>query len=85
VIGKLAPGGDSAGFSSFVVGIGGLSISGLIIDMFRARRADMATTRRSHSGTTREGRRCAAVIFRLCYAARAGFGTWPSPSAWCRS
>jgi hypothetical protein len=51
VIGKLAPGGDSAGFSSFVVGIGGLSISGLIIDMFRARRADMARTRRSQSGS----------------------------------
>jgi hypothetical protein len=42
VIGKLAPGGDSAGFSSFVVGIGGLSISGLIIDIFRARRAETA-------------------------------------------
>jgi hypothetical protein len=42
VIGKLAPGGDSAGFSSFVVGIGGMSISGLIIDIFRARRADSA-------------------------------------------
>ena len=42
MIGKLAPGGDSAGFSSFVVGIGGMSISGLIIDIFRARRADTA-------------------------------------------
>ena len=41
VIGRLAPGGDSAGFSSFVVGIGGMSISGLIIDIFRARRAEV--------------------------------------------
>jgi hypothetical protein len=40
VIAKLAPGGDNAGFSSFVVGIGGLSNSGLIIDIFRARRID---------------------------------------------
>ena len=44
VIGKLAPNGDSAGFSSFVVGIGGMSISGLIIDIFRARRIDAAQT-----------------------------------------
>ena len=41
MIGRLAPGGDSAGFSSFVVGIGGMSISGLIIDIFRARRAEV--------------------------------------------
>lgn len=39
VIGKLAPGGESAGFSYFAVGLGGLSISGLLIDIFRARRA----------------------------------------------
>lgn len=38
VIGKLAPGGDAAGFASFCVGIGGMSISGLLIDVFRARR-----------------------------------------------
>ena len=44
VIGKLAPGGDSAGFSSFVVGIGGMSISGMIIDIFRARRIDTTQT-----------------------------------------
>ena len=41
VVGRLAPGGNSAGFSSFVVGIGGMSISGLIIDIFRARRAEV--------------------------------------------
>lgn len=41
VIGKLAPGGDTAGFSAFVVGIGGMSISGLLIDVFRARRAEV--------------------------------------------
>jgi hypothetical protein len=41
VIGRLAPGGDTAGFSAFVVGIGGMSISGLLIDIFRARRAEV--------------------------------------------
>ena len=41
VIGRLAPGGDTAGFSAFVVGIGGMSISGLLIDVFRARRDEM--------------------------------------------
>jgi len=41
VIGKLAPGGDTAGFSAFVVGIGGMSISGLLIDIFRDRRVDV--------------------------------------------
>jgi hypothetical protein len=54
VIGKLAPNGDSAGFSSFVVGIGGMSISGLIIDIFRARRADTARTRPSNTDTSRK-------------------------------
>jgi hypothetical protein len=41
VIGKLAPGGDTAGSSGFVVGISGMSISGLLIDVFRARRAEV--------------------------------------------
>jgi hypothetical protein len=54
VIGKLAPGGDSAGFSSFVVGIGGMSISGLIIDIFRARRADSAKTRTGRADPIRK-------------------------------
>jgi hypothetical protein len=54
VIGKLAPGGDSAGFSSFVVGIGGMSISALIIDIFRARRADTARTHPSLTDTDRK-------------------------------
>lgn len=39
VIGKLAPAGDSGGFASFIVGLGGMSISGLLIDIFRARRS----------------------------------------------
>lgn len=38
VIGHLTPMGDSTGFSAFVVGVGGMSISGLLIDIFRARR-----------------------------------------------
>ena len=41
-IGNPALGGDSAGFSSFVIGIGGMLIFGPIIDNFHARRADSA-------------------------------------------
>jgi hypothetical protein len=44
VIGKLTPGGDSVGFSNLFVGSGRRSISGLIIDIFRARRADTGRT-----------------------------------------
>ena len=40
VIGKFAPGGDTNGFSSFVVGLGGISLSGFLIDLIRARRAE---------------------------------------------
>ncbi|MCW1920810.1 hypothetical protein NX862_18785 [Rhodobacter sp. KR11] len=38
VIGDIAPNGDSSGFASFVVGLGGISITGMIIDLIRARR-----------------------------------------------
>lgn len=38
VVGVIAPEGDSSGFSSFVVGLGGISLSGWIIDIIRARR-----------------------------------------------
>lgn len=37
VFGKVAPGGDPAGFASFVVGLGGISLAGLVIDILRAR------------------------------------------------
>ena len=40
VIGKIAPQSDAAGFSSFVVGLGGISLSGFLIDVIRARRAE---------------------------------------------
>ncbi len=50
VIGKLAPGGDTVGFSAFVVGIGGMSISGLLIDVFRARRAEVGKEDGSKGG-----------------------------------
>lgn len=33
----LAPNGDSTGFASFLVGLGGISIAGLLIDLVRAR------------------------------------------------
>lgn len=37
MIGDLAPNGDSTGFASFLVGLGGISIAGLLIDLVRAR------------------------------------------------
>jgi hypothetical protein len=37
LVGTLAPGGDAAGFSSFVVGLGGISLAGLLIDFIAAR------------------------------------------------
>lgn len=37
VIGAIAPGRDGNGFASFVVGLGGISLSGFIIDVIRAR------------------------------------------------
>lgn len=32
IIGKIAPGGDPRGFASFFVGLGGVSLSGLLLD-----------------------------------------------------
>lgn len=40
-IGKALPGGDMAGLSSFLVGIGGISLSGLLLDIFDRRRASV--------------------------------------------
>jgi hypothetical protein len=37
VIGKIAPDQGAAGFTSFVVGIGGISLSAFLIDIFRRR------------------------------------------------
>ena len=37
-IGRIAPGGDAAGFSAFLVGLGGISIASLVIETFSARR-----------------------------------------------
>lgn len=39
VIGAIAPDGDVAGFSSFVIGLGGISISGFILDIIRLHRS----------------------------------------------
>lgn len=36
LVGTIAPGGDSSGFSSFVVGLGGISLAGLLIDFIAA-------------------------------------------------
>ena len=38
VIGDLAPNGDSTGFASFIVGLGGISLAGLLVDMIGAHR-----------------------------------------------
>lgn len=35
VLGKLAPGAGASGFASFVVGLGGIGFSGLILDILR--------------------------------------------------
>ena len=40
VVGKIAPGDDAAGFASFVVGLGGISISGFILDVIKRRRRE---------------------------------------------
>jgi len=40
-VGKIVPGGDMAGLSSFLVGIGGISLSGLVLDIFERRRRDL--------------------------------------------
>jgi hypothetical protein len=37
LIGDLAPNGDSNGFASFIVGISGIFIAGLLIDLIRTR------------------------------------------------
>lgn len=37
IIGRIAPGGDPAGFASFVVGLGGISIASFVIEIFKAR------------------------------------------------
>lgn len=51
-IGQIAPGRDATGFSAFVVGIGGISLSGLLIDLIRARRAQ--TTRGADAANGKE-------------------------------
>lgn len=43
VVGKLAPAGDPLGLSAFIVGLGGISLSGLVIDIFKARRAKVGS------------------------------------------
>ena len=37
-IGVIAPDGDADGFSSFIVGLAGISLAGLLIDIVRGRR-----------------------------------------------
>ena len=37
-IGALAPGGDPDGFAAFVVGLGGISLTGFILDIFTRRK-----------------------------------------------
>lgn len=38
LIGSISPGNDAAGFSSFVVGLGGISLAGFLLDFIRSRR-----------------------------------------------
>ena len=37
-IGKIAPGSDVPGFSSFIVGLGGITFAGFLLDLIKARR-----------------------------------------------
>lgn len=39
IVGPITPHNDPTGFASFIVGLGGISLSGFIIDIFTARRA----------------------------------------------
>lgn len=41
-IGKIAPGEDATGLASFICGLAGISIAGLLIDVFNARRRRVA-------------------------------------------
>jgi len=38
---KIAPQGDAGGLSSFLIGMGGISISGLVLDIFDRKRRDV--------------------------------------------
>lgn len=40
VVGAIAPQGDGSGFSSFVVGLGGISIASMVIEIFKAKQKD---------------------------------------------
>ncbi|WP_457645332.1 hypothetical protein [Profundibacter sp.] len=38
IIGKIAPQGDASGFSSFMTGLAGISLTGLLLDVINIRR-----------------------------------------------
>lgn len=44
VVGKLSPAADAKGFSSFVVGLGGIGIAGFVIETLRRFRAQKAAS-----------------------------------------
>ena len=50
VVGQLVPGSDGSGFSAFVVGLGGISFSGFLIDVIRARRTQAKKAGRAKRG-----------------------------------
>lgn len=41
-VGKIITGQDLSGLASFLVGIGGMALTGLVIDVFNRRRLDLA-------------------------------------------
>ena len=43
-IGRIAPGDVTAQFTGFILGLGGISISGFILDLIKARRAQLDRT-----------------------------------------
>lgn len=40
-LGKVVPGGDMAGLTSFLVGMGGISLAGMVLDVFDRRRREL--------------------------------------------
>lgn len=48
-LGRFDPGGDNIGLLSFLVGLGGISISGLLIDIFRARQKQTKESTHDHA------------------------------------
>ena len=54
-VGKITPGDDADGFAAFVVGIGGISLAGAVIDLFRGFSSRAKTPGHQRPGHQRTG------------------------------